>query len=63
MSPMKNTVDKFAINPLLSNVPISYLWFSGVFRGYKMGALSLKLLFSNVCQQYVDLKESIYKIP
>ena len=28
------------INPFLANVPILYLWFFGVFRGYKMGTLA-----------------------
>ena len=39
------------INPFLANVPILYplktpenLWFSGVFRGYKIGTLAGNLL-------------------
>ena len=35
-----NVLNVFKINPLLANVPILYLWFSGDFTGRKMGALA-----------------------
>ena len=49
-------------NPYLANVPILYhlkipenLWFSGVFRGYKMGSLARNGLKKSQCREHVFL--------